>query len=71
MKKDGGILKSFIDKIKEWIAAAAFLWISFWAMAVDSPGDSGLIAGGLAMIGAAVLGGILLIEWRAKNGKRL
>ena len=71
MKKDGGILKSFIDKIKEWIAAAAFLWISFWAMAVDSPGDSGLIAGGLAMIGAAVLGGILLIEWRAKNGKRI
>ena len=59
------------EKVKEWIAGGAFLWISFWAMAVDSPGDSGLIAGGLAMIGAAVLGGILLIEWRAKNGKRL
>ena len=51
-------------KVKEWIAGGAFLWISFWAMAVDSPGDSGLIAGGLAMIGAAVLGVILLVEIR-------
>lgn len=59
------------EKIKEYIAGAALLWISFWAMAVDSPGDSGLIAGGLAMIGAAVLGVILLMEWRAENGKRI
>ena len=59
------------EKVKEYIAGAAILWIVFWAMAVDSPGDSGLIAGGLAMIGAVVLGGILLIEWRAENGKRI
>ena len=52
------------EKIKEYIAGAAILWISFWAMAVDSPGDSGLIAGGLAMIGAAVLVVILLVEIR-------
>ena len=71
MNKDGDILKSFIDKIKEYIAGAAILWISFWAMAVDSPGDSGLIAGGLAMMGAVVLGVILLIEWRDENGKRI
>ena len=58
-------------KVKEWIAGGAFLWISFWAMAVDSPGDSGLIAGGLAMAGALVLGAMILIEWRAKNGKRI
>ena len=58
-------------KVKEWIAGGAFLWIVFWAMAVDSPGDSGLIAGGLAMIGAVVLGVMILIEWRAKNGKRI
>ena len=52
------------EKIKESIAGAAILWISFWAMAVDSPGDYGLIAGGLAMIGAVVLVVILLVEIR-------
>lgn len=53
------------EKVKEWIAAAAFLWILFWAMAVDSPGDAGLIAGGVAMAGALVLGVMILAEIRS------
>ena len=31
------------EKIKEYIAGGAFLWITFWAMATDSPGEAGLI----------------------------
>ena len=58
-------------KVKEWIAGGAFLWISFWAMAVDSPGDSGPIAGGLTLLGALVLGVMLIKEWSEENGKRL
>lgn len=58
-------------KVKEWIIGAAFLWILFWAMAVDSPGDAGLLAGGLAMIGVVVLGAMLIKEWSEENGKRL
>lgn len=52
------------EKIKEWIVSGAFLWILFWAMAVDSPGDAGLIAGGLAMAGAVVMGLMILMEIR-------
>lgn len=58
-------------KVKEWIAAAAFLWILFWAMAVDSPGDAGLIAVGLVLAGVVVLAAVLFIEWRKENDKRL
>ncbi len=52
------------EKVKEWIVSGAFLWILFWAMAVDSPDDAGLIAGGLAMIGVVVLGVMILVEIR-------
>lgn len=52
------------EKVKEWIIGAAFLWILFWAMAVDSPDDAGLLAGGLAMAGALVLGVMILVEIR-------
>ena len=58
-------------KLKEWIIGAAFLWILFWSMATDSPGDAGLIAGGLAMAGAVVLGVMLIKEWSEENDKRL
>ncbi len=59
------------EKIKEWIVSGAFLWILFWAMAVDSPGDAGLLAGGLALLGALVLGVMLIKEWSEENDKRL
>lgn len=59
------------EKIKEWIVSGAFLWVLFWAMAVDSPDDAGLLAGGLAMIGVMVLGVMLIKEWSEENGKRL
>lgn len=52
------------EKIKEFIAGGAFLWITFWAMAADSPGEAGLIAGGLALLGALVLGVMILVEIR-------
>lgn len=52
------------EKIKEWIVSGAFLWILFWAMAVDSPGAAGLLAGGLAMAGAVVMGLMILMEIR-------
>ena len=59
------------EKVKEWIIGAAFLWIMFWATAVDSPGDAGLLAGGLALLGVMVLGVMLIKEWSEENGKRL
>ena len=52
------------EKVKEWIVSGAFLWIVFWAMAVDSPDDTGLLAGGLALLGALVLGVMILVEIR-------
>ena len=59
------------EKVKEWIVSGAFLWIAFWAMAVDSPGAAGLIAVGLVMAGVVVLAAVLFIEWRKENDKRL
>ncbi len=59
------------EKVKEWIVGGAFLWVLFWAMAVDSPDDAGLIAGGLALLGVMVLGVMLIKEWSEENGKRL
>ena len=59
------------EKVKEWIVSGAFLWIVFWAMAVDSPGAAGLIAVGLVMAGVVVLAAVLFIEWRKENDKRL
>ena len=58
-------------KVKEWIVSGAFLWVLFWAMAVDSPGYAGLIAGGLALLGVMVFGVMLIKEWSEENGKRL
>ena len=52
------------EKVKEWIVGGAFLWILFWSMAVDSPDDAGLLAGGLALLGALVLGVMILVEIR-------
>lgn len=57
------------EKVKEWIVGGAFLWVLFWAMAVDSPDDAGLIAGGLALLGVMVLGVMLIKEWSEENGK--
>ena len=59
------------EKIKEYIAGGAFVWIIIWAMAADSPDDAGLIAAGLTMLGVLVLAIVLLIEWRKENDKRL
>ena len=59
------------EKIKEYIAGGTFLWITFWAMAIDSPGEAGLIAARLTMLGVLVLAIVLLIEWRKENDKRL
>ena len=59
------------EKVKEWIVGGAFLWVLFWAMAVDSPDDAGLLAGGLALLGVMVLGVMLIKEWSEENGKRL
>ena len=59
------------EKIKEFIAGGACLWITFWAMAADSPDDAGLIAAGLTMLGVLVLAIVLLIEWMKENDKRL
>ena len=55
------------EKIKEYIAGGAFLWITFWAMATDSAGEAGLIAAGLTMLGVLVLGVMILAEIR-KDG---
>ena len=52
------------EKVKEWIVGGAFLWILFWSMAVDSPEGAGLLAGGLALLGALVLGVMILVEIR-------
>ena len=52
------------EKVKEWIVGGAFLWVLFWAMAVDSPESAGLLAGGLALLGALVLGVMILVEIR-------
>ena len=52
------------EKVKEWIVGGAFLWTVFWAMAVDSPEGAGLLAGGLALLGALVLGVMILVEIR-------
>ena len=52
------------EKVKEWIVGGAFLWTVFWAMAVDSPESAGLLAGGLALLGALVLGVMILVEIR-------
>ncbi len=57
-------------KIKEGIIGGAFLWIVFWGMAADSPGDAGLIAAGLAMLGAVVLGVMLLNDKRHSDVNR-
>lgn len=56
-----------MQKLKDNLIGAAIIvpltWFLVWATAVDSPGDAGLFAMGMAMSGVLVLGLEILIAY--------
>lgn len=51
------------EAIKKILLGFGILWLCIWAMAVDTPGDKGLIAIIMALAGMIIMAGVMLWEY--------
>ena len=50
-----------MEKVLEFMLGFGIVWIAFWATAVDTPGEGGILAMKMVMLGVLILAVILAI----------